>query len=212
MTGLLLACLPIGLLILIAEYLWRSKRVHVETSRKIIHVGTGIIVAFLPQFLDWWHIQVLSIAMLTVIVVSYHLHIFQSIHAVKRITRGEILYPIGIAVCAFLEPAPWIFTAAILHLAVADGAAALVGLKWGKRTRYMLMSHGKSLVGSLAFFVVSVSILLAANVFQETLPTPFWLLIFTPAVLTMVENISWFGSDNITIPVMVIVLLSSLPT
>jgi phytol kinase len=214
MLELLVACLLILGLILISEGLWKRKKISTEVSRKIIHMGTGIIVAFMPLFIPYFWIQLLSVAFLAVIFVSYRLRIFQSIHAVKRVTVGEFLYPIAIGVCAFIEPAPWIFTAAILHLAIADSMAAIFGQKWGKRTRYMIITHGKSLVGSLAFFLTSAGIFLGVTFFvmQQNLPSLPVLLGVIPLALVLLENVSLFGSDDITIPVAVIVLLSVLPT
>lgn len=210
MLGLLAVCVLVFLLIQLSEYLFKKKYIGPEVGRKLIHMGTGVIVAFTPYFLQWWEIQVLSIAFLAVILFVSRFRIFHSIHSVKRVTKGEILYPIGIGVCAFIEPAAWVFTAAILHLAIADSLAAIAGQKWGKRTRYMLLSHGKSMLGSLVFFYVSMLILLSAKLFVApvNLPDTFTLLLVIPAVLTLIENISWFGSDNLTIPVAVIVLLS----
>ncbi len=210
---LLLAIVPIWILLVVVDRLWEAKKLQVETSRKIIHTTTGVYVAFWPLFINWTYIQFLSIAFLAVIVLSYKLHVFQSIHSVKRITRGEILYPVAIAVCAFIEPPAWMFTAAILHLAVADSAAAYIGLKWGKSSHYKIMSHGKSLLGSLSFYLVSFSIMLSLLLFVEplNLPSSFWLLGFAPVALTLLENISWYGTDNITIPLAVLVLLSGLP-
>ncbi len=210
MIELILVCLCILFLIMFAEILWRRKIVQVELSRKLIHMGTGVIVAFCPFFLSWTYIQLLSVGFLVVILASYKLNIFSSIHDVNRITRGEVLYPIGIGICALLEPAPWIFTASILHLAIADALAAIVGLKWGKRTRYMLLSHGKTLLGSMTFFYTSMAIFAGALYFvaPENRPNLLTLLVMFPLILTLLENISWFGSDNITVPVAVIILLS----
>lgn len=214
MVSLLVICALVFALIQLSEFLFKRNYIGPELSRKLIHMGTGIIVAFSPYFLDWWEIQLLSVAFLAVILVSSKLRIFRSIHSVKRLTKGEILYPVGLGICAFLEPAPWIFTAAVLHLAIADALAAIVGIKWGKRTSYMLLSHGKSMLGSLTFFYVSMGILFFAYLLvePENAPKPYLLLIMTPAILTVLENISWFGSDNVTIPVMAIVLLSNLPS
>ena len=211
---ILLAIIPSWGLLIVVDRLWEAKKIQVETSRKIIHMATGVYIAFWPLFISWTYIQVLSIALLGVILLSYKLHVFQSIHAVERITSGEILFPVAIAICAFIEPAPWMFTAAILHLAIADSLAAYVGTRWGKRTHYKIMSHGKSLVGSLAFLVTSLTIMSATTFFvqPQNLPSAFWLLVFSPVVLTLLENISWYGTDNITVPIAVIVLLSGLPS
>lgn len=214
MTELILVCVAISLLLLITEFMWRSGRVQVETSRKMIHMGTGMIVAFMPFFIRYELIQLLSLAFLLVVIASYKFQFFQSIHSVNRFTIGEILYPVGIGVCALLEPAPWIFTAAILHLAIADSVASIVGHKWGRRTRYFIVTHGKSLVGSAAFFVTSSLIFAAAIPFvmASSLPSLPLLLIFCPLVLTGLENLSLFGSDDLTVPIAVIVLLSGLPS
>ena len=192
MLDFLAVCIAIFFLIQASEYLFKKKYIGSETSRKLIHMGTGVIVAFTPYFLEWREIQLLSIAFLLVIGVSSKFRDFRSIHSVKRITKGEILYTIGIGICAL---------------------AAVVGLKWGKRTKYMLLSHGKSMLGSMTFFYVSMAIMFSAYLFvePENLPDTFLLLIVAPAILTLLENISWYGSDNVTIPVMAIVLLSGLP-
>lgn len=213
MFDLLAVCALVFLLIQISEYLFKKKYIGAEVSRKLVHMGTGVIVAFTPYLLDWHEIKILSLAFLAVIFVSSQFKIFRSIHSVKRFTKGEVLYAVGIGICAFLEPANWIFVAAILHLAIADSLAAVVGIKWGKRTSYMLLSHGKSMLGSLTFFYVSMGIMFSAFLFvsPENLPQTYLLLIVAPAVLTLTENISWYGLDNVTIPVMTIVLLSGLP-
>ncbi len=210
---LFLICLPILGTLLAMEYCWRKKLLHIETTRKIIHTMTGVIIAFLPFVVTYHVIKILAIGLLGIILLSYKFQIFQSIHAVKRVTVGEILYPIGVGVCAFLEPASWVFTAAILHLALADSAASLAGHRWGKRTTYYIVTHGKSLVGSMAFFYTSMAIFAAAYLLVDhsNLPDPFTLLIILPFVLTLLENVSLLGSDDVTIPVAVIVMLSALP-
>lgn len=203
----------IGALLLAAEYLWRSGKLNIEVSRKVVHIGTGIMIAFWPYILSWTAIQLLSLALLAVVLVSYKFHIFKSIHSVKRLTKGEILYPIGIGLCALLEPAPWVFTAAILHLALADGLAAIAGVHYGKKTSYNLLSHGKSLVGSLTFFVTSFLIFVGASLFvsEQTLPLLYGWFLWSALVLTFIENISWYGLDDITVPVSVIIILTLLP-
>ena len=211
---LFLSLLAIGLLLGVTELLWRRGKLHVEVSRKIVHIGTGVMIAFWPLYIKWEIIQVASVFLLIVVLVSHKYHIFKSIHSVKRITRGEILYPIGIGLCAFLEPVPWVFTAAILHLALADGLAAVAGVHFGKNTHYKLISHGKSLVGSATFFVTSFAIFVSASflVSDNALPHLYGWFLWSALVLTVVENISWYGLDDITVPLSVIVLLTVLPS
>lgn len=202
------------LLLLVTEELWRRGKLHVEVSRKIVHMGTGVMIAFWPLYLKWEVIQAAALLLLAVVLISHKYHIFKSIHSVKRITKGEILYPAGIAICAFLEPVPWVFTAAILHLALADGLAAIVGVHYGKRTAYKLISHGKSLAGSAAFFITSFAIFVSASflVSDNALPHLYAWFLWSALALTFIENISWYGLDDITVPVSVIVILTLLPS
>jgi phytol kinase len=211
---LIITLLAIFLLLIITEWLWRKSKLHIETSRKIVHIGTGIIVAFWPLYLDWTTIQLLSLLLLAVVFASFRLRIFRSIHDIDRLTIGEILYPVGIGICAFLEPAPWMFTAAILHLTLADGLAAIVGIKYGRKNRYTILSHGKSLIGSTTFFMTSLAIIVAASFFvsEANLPHNYPLFVLAALTLTFVENISWYGLDDITVPLSVIILLTILPS
>lgn len=211
---LLLSLLAVFLLLLVTETLWRKNKLGVEVGRKIVHMGTGVIVATWPHFLDWTIVQVIALLMLAVILLSYKFNIFKSIHSVERLTKGEILYPVGIALCAFLEPAPWVFSVAILHLALADGLAGVVGVHYGKSTRYQIISHGKSLAGSLAFFITSFLIFVGATlvVSETSLPHLYGWFLWSALALTIVENLSWYGLDDITVPVSVIVILTLLPS
>lgn len=210
---LFLSVVFIFALLLITEALWRLGKLHIETSRKIVHIGTGVLVAFWPYYLSWTTIQLLSLALLYVIVISYKFHIFKSIHSIKRLTIGEILYPVGIGLCALLEPSPWVFTIAILNLTLADGFAAIIGIKYGAKNRYAILSHGKSIAGSFAFFAVSFGIFVVASflVDDNELPHQYGYFILAAGALTLVENISWYGLDDITVPLGAIVILALLP-
>jgi phytol kinase len=208
---LLLSLAIIASLLLVTEYLWRKKIVEVETSRKMVHIGTGVVIAFWPYILDWWIIQALSLVMLIAIFISFKFHIFKSIHSVQRMTRGEILFPIGVGLCALLEPPEWVFTAAILHLALADGMAALVGIRFGKDMQYTVWGNLKSVAGSAAFFITSVLIFVGAVVLTpqyDHLQLIGW-FVFSAVLLTVAENVSPYGLDDLTVPVGVVLLMTT---
>lgn len=214
MSAIVISMCLIFALLVITEFAWRKKSLRPEVARKIIHVIAGSIVAAWPFFMSWRTIQLLSLALLIVVVVSQRFRIFGSIHSVKRSTRGEILYPIGIGLCALFEPAPWIFTAAILHLAIADGLAAILGTtKWGKRTRYSLGLQTKSLVGTGAFFLASLMIISTSYILLDS-PELGGVsaadLLLIAGLATFVENISWYGMDNVSVPLVVLFMLSSI--
>ncbi len=192
------------------EYLSRYKGVHSELTRKLVHILVGAFVAFWPFFLSWHQIQLLSLAFLVVIGISIKFNVFKSIHAVKRNAVGEILFALVIGVLAFIVTDKWVFAAAMLHLSVADGLAAVVGLGWGEHNSYKVFGHTKSIAGSLAFFFSSLVIMLGYVAFSSagaSAPTVVWL----PIAATVAENVAVDGTDNMVIPLLVgLVLTSSL--
>lgn len=206
---LTIAAVAVVFLILVfAEYLSRKKGVHSELTRKIVHILVGIFVAFWPFFLSWGQIQALSLLFLIAVLVSINLKVFNSIHAVSRGNMGEVLFAVVIGVLAFISTNEWVFAAAMLHLSLADGLAAVVGLAYGGHNSYRIMGRTKSVAGSLAFFFTSLAIMVWYISFSGSdygAVTLFWL----PLVATIAENLSGEGTDNLVIPLLVALVLTS---
>lgn len=196
------------LILVFAEYLSRYKGVHSELTRKIVHVLVGMFVAFWPFFLSWGQIQILGLAFLLVVLVSIKLNIFSSVHAVSRKTMGEVLFAAVIIILAFISTNEWVFAAAMLHLSLADGLAAVVGLAYGEHNSYRIMGRTKSLAGSLAFFFTSLAIMFWYVSFSGVEPSAVALL-WLPVVATIAENLSGEGTDNLVIPLLVALVLTS---
>lgn len=212
MTAAIISLGLIFSLLLIAEYLWRTDHLEAETSRKIIHIGVGSFIAFWPLYMSWAQIQLLVGLLFLGILLSYQLGVFGAIHKIKHRSSGELWYPIGIGLAALFTSQPWIFTIAVLHLALADGLASIVGYRFGLR-HYQIGQHTKSLLGSFAFFVTStVLCLLAYLVLLPELPgTSLAVFALTPFLATAVESISRNGIDNVLIP-LAVVFAFGLPT
>jgi len=177
-------------------------------TRKLVHVFVGIFVAFWPFFLSWRQIQFLSLAFLVVVGLSVKLNVFRSIHAVKRNATGELLFAMVIGILALMVTNQWIFAAAMLHLSLADGLAAIVGLGWGEHNTYKVFGHSKSVAGSLAFFFCSVFIMIGYLTFSHTAAGPVPLL-WLPIAATVAENVAVRGTDNMVIPLLIGLALTS---
>ena len=206
---LAIAAVAVVFLILVfAEYLSRQKGVHSELTRKIVHVMVGVFVAFWPFFLSWRQIELLSVLFLVVVLASLKLNIFNSIHAVRRNTMGEILFAVIIGLLALLSSNKWVFAAAMLHLSLADGLAAVIGLAYGEHNSVRIFGRTKSLAGSLAFFFTSISIMIWYVAFSGTDPTAMKLL-WLPLLATVGEVLSGEGTDNLVVPLLVALILTS---
>ncbi len=206
MVKLLVVILVVFLLLSTVEYLRRDKLSSSEYTRKFIHISVGSFVAFWPYFLSWRQIELLATAFFVVILISRTQTIFSSIHSVGRKTFGELLFAAVIGISAMITHNHLIFTIAILHLSLADGLAAVVGMKYGKKQSYKVLGHHKSIPGTATFWICSVillSVYFAISHATGFLPTIFWL----PVLAALLENIGIYGTDNLLVPMIVLIAL-----
>ena len=155
MSGAVIAVCFVGLIV-VAE-LWRAFRnPPAEWTRKLVHLGGGIICLSIPFFIhSHWVVLVLAAAMALIFIVSKRFGLLQGIHGVDRPSAGTEFYPVVIyllfVLCRGVE---WKFVICVLVLAVSDSAAALVGKRFG-RLRFEVEKECKSVEGSAAFFAVT---------------------------------------------------------
>lgn len=205
----LLAVLVVFVLLAGCELWWRRRDVHGEFSRKFIHVTVGSFVAFWPFFLSWNQIRLLSVAFLIVVLISKQLQIFKAIHSVQRPTWGEIFFALAVGVVTFITHDKWVYMAALLQMSLADGLAAVMGVRYGLGRAYKVLGHTKTLIGSATFYIISVTILVAFVHFSTMMLT-------IPAILalafaaTIIENFGVQGFDNLLVPVVVALGLRAL--
>lgn len=210
MINALIAAAGIALLLIGSELLWRNIKLSDEVARKFVHIAAGSYIAFLPFWVSYGWIMLLAVGFIAANFINRATNLFHAIHATKRRSWGDLLLSIGILVTAGLRPSPWVFAAAILHVSLADGLAAVIGTKYGK-IRYKFLDHGKSALGSLTFFITSVFIIALTVSYGDLNGVNGWaLLLLTPLVTTALENISGYGTDNITLPLSVLLLFSLL--
>jgi len=212
MLGILIGVAGVGCTLILSEVLRHYRKVSPEFSRKFVHILTGTFIAFWPWIMSFGAIQLLSLGLLAVVLVSLKLHIFKSIHGVERHTYGEILFPVGIFIAATFAQSAWIYTAAILHLSLADGFAALVGIRYVKKHGYEIFGQTKTLVGTTVFYLFSLAITLLVVAFDgpEYQDTAVAILLWLPIGATLVESLAVYGSDNLLVPLLVVGVLNAL--
>lgn len=212
MAGALVGIFGVILIVVTDEIFWRLKVLRSEPSRALAHVLTGAFIAFWPFFMSMRAIFVLSIIAFIGIAISRRLRIFQSIHAVKRRTYGEFFFPIGIGLCALITDSSYIFMAAILHLSVADGLASMLGTRFGKRTKFKVLGQNKSWIGTAVFYLISLTVMAYVGIVHVDLflHANVWLLALLPVIATLTEAVSVYGTDDLTVPLVVIIILQLL--
>lgn len=134
-------------------------------------------------------------------------------------SKGEIKSSLLLlfGMCSFLIAILWgIFKeryfviATILMWGVGDGAAAIIGKKWGKHTFKGKLSDGKkTLEGSLGMFITSFIVGFSTLIFKSnySLLKSLIVVLIASFVGTAVEAISKKGMDTVTVPCSIAVIL-----
>lgn len=205
MTWLLLTVLAVFLILVASEFWWRRHITHSEFSRKSVHITVGSFVAFWPFYLSWEQIRFLSLGFLIVVGISKYFRLFRAIHSVQRPTMGELYFALAAGAVTFMTQNKWIYMAALLQMSLADGFAAVMGVRYGKQS-YLVFSHRKSLVGTLTFFVTSLAVLVGYS-YAASVGLSVAFILGTAALAAVIENLGVAGIDNLLVPVAVAWLL-----
>lgn len=208
MPGLFISIILSLIVLYVAEVILVGKLNHQpELSRKLVHLAHGLAAATWPFFVQYKTIIYVELIFLGCVIIARRARIFKGLEAVKRKTCGEMFFPLGIIAVALMNPNKWIFAAAILHLALADSAAALVGTN-GRRHEYYIFGHRKTVEGSTAFWLVSLVIMIVLlSLAPLSFSSSLGLLLLLPVVATFLENTGVFGIDNFIVPVVVAFVL-----
>lgn len=204
--NLIISVIVILTLICISELLWRIRDIDTEYTRKFVHISAGTFVAFWSLYLSRYQILLLSSAFVLVVVASRYTKFFKAIHSVQRPTWGELLFALSVGVIAFVADSHWIYSASLLIMSMADGMAAVIGMKFGKSNSYSMFGYAKSLAGTLTFFVVTIIILSIYAIFTPGIFSTWFIGI--ALVATALENVSIRGLDNFLVPLFVAVTLN----
>ena len=209
-----LVALPI--LALVLRFCQRRFHLEPETVRKLFHVGAGLISLSLPWLFDavWPVLLLWAISVGTFVLVrrvqSLESGVGQVLHAVQRRSGGEFWFLSGVVLVFLLADGDkLLFVIPVLILTVADTAAALVGVAYG-RHRYKVLDW-KSVEGSITFFLAAFLcthflLLLWGDVGRQD---SVIIAAHVAFVLMLVDATAWRGSDNLLIPVVGFVLLDA---
>ncbi len=200
--GIVLAWL--GLVGGAAEGVRRFTSANPEITRKIVHIGAGqvILLAWWLQTPAWMGITA-SVLFSLVALLSYRYPILPGINGVGRHSLGTFFYAIsiGILTAAFWPSGqPQYAALGILVMTWGDGLAALVGQNFGRHP-YKALGNKKSWEGSLTMLIMSFVVSLLILGFTAGFTASIWLIAALVALAaTILETLSFYGLDNLTVP------------
>ncbi len=198
----------------LAEIMYHYMHIKVELTRKTVHFGTGILTLLFPVMLhNHWLVLFLCSSFALILIVSLKFNLLKSINAIDRKSAGSICYPVSVYLCYLVYEhygyAYYFFYLPILTLAICDPIAALCGKTW-PLGKYKVGNDHKTLMGSSMFFlssfILSVFLVLYSGGFSFGISLILLCFIFA-ALTTFVEAISKNGYDNISIPIMSLIIL-----
>ena len=190
-----------------------------EVSRKLVHVIMGLVALTFP----WLFADLLPVIIVTAFSFAFLAALRWNIRLgaltggvlrrVDRKTSGELYFPIAIATVYWLSDGAAVpYTCSILCLALADVAASLIGARFGTH-RFRVWKGTKSIEGSVAFLAVAfaavITVLLISGIDSFRAVS---IALNVAVATTLLEALSARGSDNLTVPLAAVLLLTmSLP-
>ena len=214
----------------VAGLLLRAGRISPAVTRKVVHIGVAHWWILAMIFFDRWEFAIVGPAAFILInLASYLFRLFPAMEHEKRSRNlGTVYFPVALLACVLLTwagPIPiWVGGLAILVLGWGDGLASVVGE--GRRSGSLtVLGNRKSIAGTATMFVAS-TVVITAFVLLFLAPGPLahtasasvtWLaagdpaawtlvvrILATAALATLVELVTPFGLDNLTVPLVTI--------
>lgn len=195
----------------IGELLYHKASWKAEATRKIVHIGTGLLALTFPVLLaDHRYVLLLCSSFLVLLLLSIRWRLLPSINAIGRKSAGSLAYPFAVYGCYlvfdYYNHQYIYYYLPILILGLCDPAAAFAGKKF-PAGKYSIRSESKTAMGSLTFFVTAT--ILSFAFFAATTPSfsdGYVILkcLIIALLAAFAEAVSSKGYDNITIPAAVL--------
>ena len=192
MPNLITSVMYLSAFLVLAELVARFTKTPKIIVRKVVHVGLCLLMIWL-SYQYGYHIMI-SVGLFYVLIFLI-LRVFPKLQSVRDKedgSWGELLFPVGIIITAFVAIDQKSFTVALLVLAIADTMAFAIGRgleKWSP-----IIIAGRTVAGSSASFITTLIILVWAGY-------ELWFSIQVTMAVSVMEVFSRNGLDNVTMPV-----------
>lgn len=216
-AGLALAGAYIVTFIGLAEWLHRQRGVPATYTRKLIHIGVGMLVWLVPFLFDSpWPFVGAALFFAVFNWLEWRNGLLAGMASGDRGNLGTIYFPlVAAAVALLLWSRPALMVAALMPLTWGDGLAPLAGRLWGKHF-YSVLGARRSREGSRAFFIAAaLAVWAALALFPDASALPPLPALATAVVIAgataLAEGLTPWGLDNLTVTAVATGLLLGLP-
>ena len=185
----------------LARSRWPEQR---ELSRKIVHIGSGMVLPLAWHFAIpvAWAVPIAG-AITVVALINHRWRLLPAVEDVDRRSYGTVAYGLAITILLMLfwPEHPQAACAGLLVMAAADGLAGLIG-RAVPSARWQIWGQTKSIAGTLTMAVVSLGVLVGLSLFSPHHPNATGLLLISLLAVGL-EQVSRWGIDNLTVPLAV---------
>jgi phytol kinase len=203
-------------LLIFNELVYRRLGLKGEITRKFAHfTATLSTITFPYLFSNHFYVLFLAIIFCIILFVSRHRAYLKSIHDIDRKSAGSYILPFAIYITFYIAMSigdRLYFILPIMVLAVSDPVAGMMGIniqQFNHKIKIPGYTLQKTWLGSASFFISCFIISIIALYFDQRYFTAgiFWLSIMIAFISTLTEMFSWKGTDNLLIPMSVLLVL-----
>jgi len=205
LLGVVICLIYIFAIIGLAEGLRRWRGYSSGFTRKVIHIGVGMLAWAVPFLFDTpWYFVAACLAFAVLNFLDWRFHFFKSMAALDGANLGTVYFPLSAAVVVImLWENPPLMVAALMPLTWGDGMAPVIGQTLGRHP-YTVFGYTRTWEGSAAFFLFGLFFTWLALWVIPGPQTITPLTALAPAGITMlvttfIEDLSVRGLDNLTV-------------
>jgi phytol kinase len=186
-----------------------------EWSRKVVHIGAGPVVLIAWALAIDRRLALGAAALMTLLAALNHRHrLLPGIEEINRSSYGTVAYgaSITLLLLAFWPVQPLSVAAGVLVMALGDGLAGLVGPAVASPS-WRILGERRSLAGTATMAITSLIVLLALSALGSALgmaTPPLAAAAALALAATLLEQLAMGGLDNLSVPLVVGWLWSSL--
>lgn len=189
----------------IAEGLRKWRNYSVEFTRKFIHIAVGMWAFGTVLLFERREFAIIpSLAFIIINAISYWQGTFQAMETGEAGQLGTIYFPVSFTALIWVFwDQPSILVASLMPMTWGDALAAVIGKRHGKR-HYQVGKAKRSWEGSLTMLLCSIvatliALLLLSNPTMNFIQA-LGIAVVTSLAATVVEALSPWGIDNLTVP------------
>lgn len=194
----------------IAEGMRKWRGYSTDFTRKFIHITVGMWSVGTVLLFEHWYMAIIPPASFILInYISYRQETFKAMETGEKGNLGTIYFPLSFSVIIILFwSRPHLLVASLMPMTWGDALAAVLGARYGQ-FRYTVWGSTRSLEGSVSMFLFAfIATFLALWLFAPlSLGLGLFYALIVALLATLVEAITPWHLDNLTVPLVSVVTL-----